>query len=174
MKNSADNFRNCSKGFSLLEIIISLAILAIVAAASASFFLSMSASNLKTTAQREALENARRAMDTITHEIKSAKSIYTPTTTANQLSLETSKYSPSGENDTFIDFFLCGSAVCLKKESQDATALTSDSVQVTNLVFSQISTGANNSIQVSLTVSSGSGDNASSVSLTSTASLRTY
>lgn len=161
---------NKNKGFSLLEIIISVALFSMILLAVVSSLLTMNVSNLKTNASSEALENARRALEEITYEIREAKSIYTPTTTANQLSLETTKYLPDGENKTFIDFFLCGSAVCLKKESETAIALTSDSVEVTNLAFSQISTGANPSVQVSLTVNySGS----SSV-LTSTASIRTY
>lgn len=166
------------KGFSLLELVVSIAIFAIILFTVAASFLSMNASNLKTTADRETLENAKRALEEMTYEIKSAKSIYTPTTTASQLSLETSNYLPSGETDTFIDFFLCGSAVCLKKESQDPVVLTSDSVNVTNLSFTQISTGNEPSVRVSLTVeygvSAGSGTNSSTATLASTASLRVH
>lgn len=158
------------KGFSLLEIVISVALFSIILLLLVSSLMSMNTSNLKTTADREASENARRALDEITYEIRSAESIYTPTTTASQLSLETSRYLPSGETDTFIDFFLCGTAICLKKESQDPIALTSDSVQVTNLVFSQISTGGKPSVQIMLTVNYLN----SSAVLTSTASIRTY
>jgi len=162
------------RGFSLLEIIISIAIFSIILFAVVSFFLSMQASSLKTASDREVTENARRALEEITYEIRSAKSVYTPTTSASQLSLETSKYLPAGETDTFIDFFLCGSAICLKKESQEPVAITSNSVQVTNLAFLQISTGAVSSVQINLTVNSGVGDSHSSVTLTSTASLRSY
>lgn len=162
------------KGFTLLEILVSLAIFSFILGAVVTFLFSMNVSNSKTKSDREASENAKRALEEITYEIRSAKSIYTPTTTANQLSLETSRYLLSGESTAFIDFFLCGSSVCLRKESQDPIALTSDSVQVTNLTFSQISTGATPSVQVNLTVNSGTGDNSSSVSLTSTASIRSY
>lgn len=177
IKNFVNIYKNKNKGFTLVEIIISLLIFALILLAVISFFLTINASNLKTTADREALENARRVLDEITYEIRSATSIYTPSTTANQLSLETSRYLPSGETDTFIDFFLCGSAVCLKKESQNPIALTSDSVHVANLTFSQISTGANPSVQVNLTVNysnSSNPQNYSSISLTSTASVRSY
>ncbi|MCX6720506.1 MAG: type II secretion system protein [Candidatus Staskawiczbacteria bacterium] len=155
-----------NKGFSLLELLLSITIMIIVMGAVVTFFLSMNASNSMTTAKREATQNAQRALDAITYEIRSAKSIYVPTTTASQLSLETSKYIPVGETDTYIDFFLCGTAVCLRKEGQDPVAITSDSVQVTNLTFSQISTGTTPSVSVSMTVGS--------VTLTSTASIRSY
>lgn len=169
-------FKNNS-GFSLLEIIVSLAIFSGILLVLISFFLSANASNLKTLADREASENAQRLLDTIVNNIRSAKSIYTPTTTATQLSLETIKYLPAGQTHTFIDFFLCGNAVCLKKELQDAVALTSDSVKVTNIAFSKILTGTNSSVKVDLTVSylgTGSDKSSSTISLTSTASLRSY
>lgn len=174
LKNNFCVSKNKELGLSLLEIIISIAIFSMILMAVVSFISSMNTSNLKTKSDRESLENAQRALDEITYEIRSATSIYTPTTTAHQLSLETSRYIPSGETDTFIDFFLCGTAVCFKKESQDAITLTSDSVKVTNLVFSQISTGASPSVQISLTVNSVNGGNPSTTTLTSTAALRSY
>jgi len=163
-----------AEGFSLLEIVISVAIFSIILFAVVSIFLSMNNSNLKTTASREVSENVRMAIEKITYEIRSAKSIYTPTTTASQLSLETSKNLPGGETNTFIDFFLCGSAICFKKESQDPVAITSNSVQITNLTFSQILTGSKPSVQIDLTANSGSGVNYSSINIKSTASLRSY
>jgi prepilin-type N-terminal cleavage/methylation domain-containing protein len=155
-----------AEGFSLVEIIVSLAIFALILFVIISFFLSMNTSNSKTKIDGEALESAREALDQITYEIRSAKSVYTPTTTENQLSLETFKYVPDGERSSFIDFFLCGTAVCVKKESQVAVALTPSSVQVTGLTFSQILTSTSQSIQVNIIVGS--------TSLTSTASLRSY
>ncbi len=164
-------------GFSILEVLVSVVIFSLILLAIFSFISSMSDSNSKTKAEREASENAKIALDKITYEIRSANSVYTPTTTASQLSLETSRYLPDGENITFIDFFLCGDAICFKKEHQDPIVLTSDSVQVTNLMFSQVSTGASQSVKVDLTVSypgSSNGADSSSISLTSTASLRSY
>ena len=120
------------------------------------------------------MENARRALEIITYEIKGAKSIYTPTTTSNQLSLETTRYLPIGENESFIDFFLCGSRLCLKKESQDPIFLTSDSVTVTQLEFIRIE---GPSVKINLTIDYGNPNDPkrySSASLTSTVSLRSY
>jgi len=162
------------EGFSLLEIVISVAFFSIILFAVVSIFLSMNNSNLKTTASREVSENVRMAIEKITYEIRSAKSIYTPTTTASQLSLETSQNLPSGEINSFVDFFLCGYAICFKAESEESVAITSDSVQVTNLTFSQISTGSQPSIQIEITASAGSGENYSLINMKSTASLRSY
>lgn len=128
---------------------------------------------------REVLDNNQRAMETMLYEIREAKSVYTPTTTSNQLSLETTHYLPSGETSTYIDFFLCGDRLCLKKESENPIALTSDRVKVTNLNFTQVATGAATpSIRISLRVEynapASKPEYQASLELTSTASLRSY
>lgn len=165
-------------GFSILEVLLSVVIFSIILLAVISFLFWITYSNSKTNADRESLENARRVLDIITSEIKKAKGIYTPTTTATQLSLETPDCSTPNENYTFIDFFLCGSALCLKKEYQSPISLTPDSIQVTNLEFLQILTNNESSVQINLTVSYNNPGNDpksnSSVILTSTASLRNY
>src|SRR3989344_549080 len=138
------------KGFSLLELVVSIALFFLVSLIVISFIISISFSNAKTKAERETGENARRAMDAIGYELRSAKSVYTPTNTLSQLSLETANYLPSGETNTFVDFFLCGDSVCLKKESQDPIALTSGTVRVTNLAFTQILNGATSSVKTDI------------------------
>ena len=161
-----NKFIKSGAGFTIIEISVSLAVLFIILLAINSLLFLITHTNVETKASREALDNARRAMETMTYEIKGAKSIYTPTTTANQISLETLRYLPAGENDTFVDFFLCGFAICFKKELESPISLTSDSVQATNLQFSQILNGETVSIKINLTVNS--------VTLTSTVSLRSY
>lgn len=168
------NFYKKNKGFSLVEILVSVVIFSMILLAIISFLFSMSSSNSKTKYDRDAMENARNVLDAISYQVRSAKSIYTPTTTATQLSLETLKNLPDGEDVTFVDFFLCGTAVCYKNELRETVALTSSSVQVTNLLFSQIINGSSQSVKIDLTVRSGSTNDSSSVSLTSTSSLRSY
>ena len=173
--------KNNHAGISLLEILISLAIFSIILLFVVTFFFTMSASNFKTKADRENLESIRRVLDEMAFEIKSAKSIYTPTTTANQLSLETARYLSVNETSTFIDFYLCGNAICLKKEFQDPIVLTTDSVKITSITFLKILNESTPSIKINLTLShagsTGSFDMGSSditylVDLTSTAALR--
>lgn len=165
-------------GFTIVEILVSVGIFSIVLMAIVSFVLWMNYYNAKIKADGEVTENARRVLDIITYETRGAKGIYAPTTTPNQLSLETTKYLPVGESSAFIDFFLCGSAVCLKKESQNPIALTTDSVEVSSLSFSQILSETMSSVRIDLTINyknqhSATG-NYASASLTSTASLRSY
>lgn len=169
---------NKQKSFTLMEILVYVAVLAILVSAVSSYFLWTTRSNAKARAMREVADNARRAMEQMTYEIKEAKSIYTPTTTANQLSLETAKYLPTGETTSYIDFYLCGTQLCLKKESQNPIALTSDRVKVSNIVFSQVVTSNVPSIQINLKIdyktSATRPEYQASINLQSTVSLRSY
>lgn len=171
------------KGFTLIETLVYVAILAIVISAVFSYFFWTVNSNIKTKAMRETLDNARRAMEIITHEIKESESIYIPTSVfgshPSQISLETKKYLPEGEVITYIDFFLCEDKICFKKESQNAIALTSNRVKVSKLEFNQVATDLlYPSIQIELKVDyntlADKPEYQASVELFSTASLRSF
>lgn len=173
-------FKN-QQGFSLIEILVSIAIFSMVLLAVLGFVFWLNFANTRSKADANTLENARRVLDIIGYEIRGAKSVYTPTTTQSQLSLETLRYLPADATVTFIDFFLCGedsTDICLKKESQSPVALNAEAVAITNLSFSQITNGSNPSIQISLTVDhknpSGQSSGNSSVTLGSTVALRNY
>jgi len=166
------------KGFMLVEVLLYVAVLTIIITVVGSFFLWIVRSNTKARVTRETLDNSRRAIETMTYEIKEAKSIYSPTADSNQLSLETIKYLPDGEEISYIDFFLCGDNLCMKKESEDPIALTSDQVEVSELVFTQIATGTVPSIQIDLKIDYKNPNNRqeyqSSVETVSTVSMRSY
>lgn len=169
---------NTKMGFSIIEVLISIAIFSIILLTVVSFFFSMTNSNFKSKAEREAQDNAKRVLEIMTYEIREAKSIYTPTSSVNQLSLETSNYLPADETTTFIDFFICGLAVCMKKESQDLIALTPDNLEVTSLTFTQLKNASAPSVKINLVLNyanpSGDVNSSSVINLTSTASLRVY
>src|SRR3989344_567928 len=160
-------------GFTLAEILIYVSVLTIVFLAVSSFLTWSIKTSAKATAIREATDNGRRSMEIMIREIREAKGIYTPTSTSTQLSLET-------KISTFVDFYLCGaptSVICLKKESQNPIAITSESVTVRSLVFTQISTTTPSvRIQLGLDYKTQAKlqEYQASVDLTSTVSLRNY
>lgn len=168
-----------NRGFTLMEILIYIAVFSIIMAVLTSFIIWLWHSNIKTQVMRETLANVEGAMTRMTHEIRNAQSIYVPTTASTQLSLEIPHYLPEGESSSYLDFFLCETQLCLKKESQIPIPLTSDKVEIKNLNFSQIATttGAG-SIQISLKAEYKNPQNRpeyqASVSVTSTVSLRSY
>lgn len=171
--------KSLQKSFTLVEMLVYIGILGILVVAIFSFLIWSVRSNAKAKAMRETLYSARRAMEVMTYEIKEAER-YTPTSVFDvhpgQLSLETIKYLCQGEEISFIDFYLCGTQLCFKKESQEPIALTTDNVEVTNLVFHQIVSGEVPSIQIDLEVKKlgNRPEYRASVNLKSTVSLRSY
>lgn len=168
-----------NSGFTLMEILIYVAVFSMIITVLFSFIVWLWHSNIKTQVMRETLANVEGAMQRMTHEIRDAQSIYTPTTTSTQLSLEILRYLPEGESSSYLDFFLCETQLCLKKEAQDPIALTSDKVEIKNLSFSQVTAGTSTgSIQINLRAQYKNPQNLSeyqaSVDVTSTVSLRSY
>jgi len=166
--------KNRKKGFSLLEILISLSLFFLIFSAVISFLFSMNIFNLKIKTDSEVSEAAKSVLEKIIYEIRSAKSVYTPTTTSNQLSLETTRYLPEGESTTFVDFFRCGEqleAICFKRESEEPIIITPSSIKITEISFIQISETKSPSIQIVLAAAFVNREGAS-IRLTSTVSLR--
>jgi len=162
-------------GFTTVEVLVFVSILLLVFLIATGFIFWFNYSNSKAKADREVLENSRSAMETMLYEIKRAESIYAPTTTSNQLSLKTYDYLPSGEEASYIDFFLCGTRICFKKESHNPVFLTSDSIEVTILEFTYISTNEYDSVRIHLVANyKNYSDPGVSIDFTSTSSLRSY
>ena len=164
------------KGFTLLELVIYIAVLSLVLLLASSFVFYFAKSNYQSAGDREVLDNARRVLEIMAYEVSGATGVYTPTTSATQLSLETSRYVPKGESTTYLDFFICQTRICEKKDSQNPIYLASDSVSVTSLVFNRISINGATSIKMTVTLRYKNTFNGSqpSVTLTSTAALRSY
>ena len=169
---------NNHRGFTLIELIIYLGVLTIIVIVVSSFLLWMVRSTTKAKVVRDTASNARRAMNIMAQEIREADSLYTPTSSSTQLSLQTSRNTPAGETTTYIDFFLCGNSLCLKRESANPVSLTSGNVLVTQLEFVEVTTSSVPSIQISLRIDYKNPGNKVDLeaffAATSTVSLRSY
>lgn len=126
-------------GFTLPEVLVYLAIFALIFIAVISYSLNLLKSYNKFLAKRELQISAIRAMDSIISEIKFAKSVYTPTSVFDsdngQLSLETKINPPQDESSTYNDIYLDNYRIYIKKEGSDAQAITSEKVKITSLKF---------------------------------------
>jgi len=168
--------------FTLIEMLVYIGILVIILTVIFSVLIWSIHSNTKARVMEETLDNTRRAMEIMSYEIREAKSVYDPTSVfgshPGQLSLETTHYLPEGEKTTYIDFYLCDSQLCLKKESQNPIPLTSGNVEVKNLIFTKIMTGDIPSAEINLQIDYKNPNNRpeyqASSSLKSTISLRPY
>lgn len=170
-----------SRGFTLTEVVVYTAIVLIIFLVLSSFVYWTVRIQNKVRAMREVSTNAERVLTYIANEIKEAKSVYTPTSnfdiSPGQLSLETTKYLPAGETNTYIDFYQCDNQICMKKEGQNPIALSPDNLEVTHLEFHQVATTANApSIQVHMIVKHMNPQNVpeqeAQIDLVTTASLR--
>ncbi|KKT25031.1 MAG: hypothetical protein UW11_C0036G0006 [Parcubacteria group bacterium GW2011_GWA2_43_9b] len=169
-------------GFTLLEMLIYVALVATVMSSVVFFGIWVIQVGVKSRINSEVMGNARSAMETMVYEIKKSQSVYAPTSvfdsSLGQLSLEQTKDAGSDESSGFIDFFICGQALCLKREKINPVALTNNSVRVTSLIFSQrLNSTDNPSIQIQLRVESASStkpEYTGLIDLTTTANLRFY
>ncbi len=166
------------RGFSLIEIMVYVSILSFVIISVISLFLWSNRTQAKSRAITEVVSNSNRAIEIITGEIIKSDGIYYPTSTTTQISLYTSNQVPAGETRTYIDIYLCGNRVCLKRESQDPVAITSEDVYVNDLRFLQISTSTSPSIRITLSLDHvdfrDRTDFRTTYNITTTASLRTF
>jgi prepilin-type N-terminal cleavage/methylation domain-containing protein len=169
-----------NKGFTLIEILVYIAVLAILILAIGSFLIWIIRLNAKTEVMRGTLEDAKLAMDFMLREVEEANAVYIPTSIfgshPGQLSLNTPNYLPADEQNSYIDFYLCGTQFCFKKEGQGPIALTSENTEITNLVFTQVVNGEMSSVKIDMTVSYKNPNNRveyrSEINLSSSAALR--
>lgn len=171
------------KGFTLIELIVYVAVLGMVLASLLTFLLWAVKSQTKANAMRQVLAAGQRVLEVISREAAGATSVYTPTSvfgvSPGQVSLQTGSYVPAGETSSFIDFYKCADTLCMKRESQNPLAITSDKVSVTSLIFSHVVTGQNrSSLQITITLaaktSSPNAEYQASITLTDAVTLRSY
>jgi prepilin-type N-terminal cleavage/methylation domain-containing protein len=170
------------KGFTLLEMLIYVFVLSLVISVVVSSFLWIVRAQASVAASKEVVESTRAALTILENEIKEAESIYTPTSSSStppQVSLETRRNPPLGEDTTYVDFFLCGTRLCMKRESQSAVALTSERVVIQNLTFERVETASSvPSVQVVFDASFNNPRNRPELNITlqiqTTISQRTY
>jgi len=170
---------NKKEGFTLIEVLAYISVLVIIISCVVSLLFWAVGSASKSKAIREVSNNSKRALDVLGYEISGAKSVYGSTTNQTQLSLETAMYLPEGESNSYLDFYVSGGVLYMKKESQSPIPMTSDNVEIANILFSQISTTANfPSIQISLEINyknpSNRPEHSATIQSTSTFSFRNY
>ena len=159
-----------NKGFTLVEMLIYIVTLVLVVGTATTILLWMVRANTQVHVRNEVVENVEHALSVMTNEIREAQSVYTPTTTTSQLSLQTVKNPPAGETSTYVDFFLCGTRLCVKRESQAPQAITSEKIEIQDITFTQVQTGGASSIHIELEASYST----ASTTVQTTVSLRAY
>lgn len=169
------------KGFTLIEVMVYAVALVLVVNILVLTLIQLMSLNDSSRRAREAMDNARRALDVVAQEIRHADNVYDPTSvfdaTPGQLSLETLRDLPADETSTYVDFYIDDFGLYLKREGQTAQLITSEKVSVTNLVFSELdgyTDGPAVRIQLTVEYRSPISGPKNAVSVETTASLRSY
>lgn len=148
-------------GFSLVEMIIYISLLAITFTAVVTMLVNMTVTYRALKVSKDIDLSAFTAMEWISNELKLADSVYVAqsnlaTTTNPYLSLNS--YSASGAS-TVIKFFLSGNTLRISEGGVDKGALTASTTKVTRLIFYSVSTTTTQAIKTEMWLSSGTTTN---------------
>src|SRR3989344_7637773 len=140
-----------STGFTLVEMLLYVICLVLVIGAVSAILVWTVRASSEVQTRNELTAGLEHALSLMSNEIREAQSIYTPTTSSAQLSLHTLNNVPVGETSTYIDFFLCGTRLCLKREFQVPQPLTADRLEIQSIAFTHVKTGGASSMHIMLT-----------------------
>lgn len=143
-----------SKGFTLIETLIYIAIIGTAVTSFVVFAISIGEPRNKTFVTQEVQANMRTAMDLVSQRIRAATGVNAGTSTFGSdpgvLSLV---MADSSKNPTVIDLSVDNGILRITEGVSSPVAITSDEVQVTNLVFTNLTpSGERESIRVALTI----------------------
>ncbi len=169
-----------SRGYSLVETLIYIALLAIIVYALISALVIMTKAYRTTKASKSIENSAMFALDRMVREIRDAKSIDASHsvfgTTPGELYLNTTDTSGTALTD---DFYVSGQILRLKQNGVDVGPLTLSGARVTNLVFRSISnaqpsdgTVVSTAVKIEMTIESGTGSSLKSRKFYEAAVLR--
>ncbi len=106
------------KGFTLIEALIYIFVFSLIFALVFSFLIWIFNYNIKSQIYLESLLNLNMVINYISEIVMFSDSIYHPTSSSTQLSLE--------KDGFYMDFYLCGNNLCFKKEFQEPIVLMAD------------------------------------------------
>ena len=146
---------NNNKGFTLIELIVYVTVFAIVTTILTLFVFNFINAYTKIRIAKEVSESSQIAMETMLLEIRHAKDIYAPTSSFDshlgQLSLKTEKDTPTGEEISYIDFYLDeDNRLCIKREGQESESLTPENIEINSLIFNYLTVDNVESIRIEL------------------------
>ncbi|MFH0923635.1 MAG: type II secretion system protein [Candidatus Falkowbacteria bacterium] len=152
------------KGYTLVEMLLYVALLGIITVVIVGVFFVISRTNSRIVTLIEINSNAYSAMERMVYEASNARKIYLPTsnftnynyngTKAAQFSLATSQAVPANESIAYLDFYLENNTIFMKQEGLSPIALTSSNVSVQNLNFYYYKNGTRESVEINFTVKS--------------------
>lgn len=143
-----------SGGFTLIEILIYIAIMGVIVTGFITFSISISNTRNKTFVVQEVHSNSRTALNLISQRIRSSTGINSASSTFGAdpgvLSLS---MAASFRDPTVIDLDQNDGVLRIGEATSSPVAITTDKVKITNLVFTNLTpSGERESIRVEITV----------------------
>lgn len=143
-------YRKTKGGFSLIEVLFYIALMAILSVLVINAIITMTKSFKETTIKTE-LKESSAIMEKISREIKQANSISTITST--DLKLNTTDEGGAAKT---VEFLLSGTNLQYLENNVLTGNLNTPNISVTGITFTQVSTAEGQAVKVSLTVRSAS------------------
>ncbi|MBX4181333.1 prepilin-type N-terminal cleavage/methylation domain-containing protein [Candidatus Parcubacteria bacterium] len=160
------------KGFSLLEMLIYVAILALLLMVVMGVIVSISKSNRLIRSARSIDTSASLSMERMTREARLSDSI-APGSTLNvhpgDLILNSTDAS---NNPRTVEFYISNGRLMMKENSVDLGALTESATRVTSLIFRRFSGAHSEGVRIEMTLESGADTGYKTETFYSTAVLR--
>ncbi|HEV7449316.1 MAG TPA: prepilin-type N-terminal cleavage/methylation domain-containing protein [Candidatus Paceibacterota bacterium] len=142
--------KSYTRGFTLVEVIIYIAVAAVLLALVMTFYGALQSARIKEQAINEVETQGAVAMTLMTQTVRNAKLITAPATSTSASSLSLTTYLSS---TTPTVFDLSSSALRIKEGVGTVIALTNSQVVVSNLSFQNLSwTSTSGSIKIQFTI----------------------
>ncbi len=144
------------KSFSLIELVVYIGLFILLAVFLISFSINFLKQQREELTENNLISSVADALDVMSYEIRHSEGVYGTTSifyiNRSQLSLLTTKNLPTGEISTYEDFYLSGSHLFLKKESQSPILLTPTDINISRFFIERIfATTTFESLRISIT-----------------------
>lgn len=164
-------------GLTLIETIVYVALLGLVMVVVVNFLVRIGDVYQRARVEREVISNARLILETAGKSIAEAREVYQPTSkfqqNLGQLSLVTSTNPAAEHSASFLDFWVDGGQLWMRKEGQAAIPLSAPSARVSKWYLEWVLQGLEReAVKITLQVDSASTKYSSSITLGSTVALR--
>jgi prepilin-type N-terminal cleavage/methylation domain-containing protein len=168
-------FKNRKRGFSLIEMIIYLAILSVILILIVNVIISLLHSQSSIKASKAIEETYISSFDRMVREIRDSVGVHGDTTfginVVNSGSLKLNSVTSAGVPRT-VEFYVSQGVLMMRENSTVLGPIMPGSATLTSLIFRSIDSGPTNAIRIEMTVQSGTGSALKTSNLTTTAILR--
>jgi prepilin-type N-terminal cleavage/methylation domain-containing protein len=137
-----------AKGFSLIEVLVYMAVLTVIAFALVTTFLSFDTTLVRNRTERIVAEEARVALDTMTQSIRNATGV--------NVALSTIGSSPGAlaldvDGDVAL-FYVLNGVLMYALNGEDVSPLTSDAVTIEDITFNHFVGSSTDLVRITLTL----------------------